>query len=110
MPSPTTSKGHMKCPQKGMQSTTVWPKLTAYLSTPPSASLPIGHLLMPGLIFDKDNDSFTSSNGPTLITDMDNDSIANIFCFGAITDTNKGNIYNDCMGEFPFMSLDSMFL
>ncbi len=55
MPSPATSKGHMKRPRKGLQSTTVNAKPTVYLSTLPSASLPIGHLPMPGLIFDKDD-------------------------------------------------------
>ena len=32
--------------------------------------------------------------------------IANVFCFGAFTDKVTGVVYNDCMGKFPFMSLD----
>jgi hypothetical protein len=81
MPSSTTSKGHMKRPRKGLQSTTVKPKPTAHLSTPPIAPLPINHPPMPCLIINNNNNSVTSSNGPTLITDVDNESIANIFCF-----------------------------
>jgi hypothetical protein len=61
---------------------------------------------MPGLIFDENDNSVISSNGPTLITDVDDESIANIFCFGTFADKNTGIVYNDCKGEFPFMSLD----
>jgi hypothetical protein len=29
-----------------------------------------------------------------------------IFCFGTFADKNTGIIYNDCRGEFPYVSLD----
>jgi len=44
---------------------------------------------------------------PNLIgDDEDNYSIANVFCFGAFADKQDGVMYNDCTGNFPFMSLD----
>ncbi len=61
---------------------------------------------MPGFIFDEDNNSVASSNGPALITSVDNLLIANIFCVGAFMDKHTGVVYNDCTGEFPFMSLN----
>ncbi len=30
----------------------------------------------------------------------------NVFCFGAFSDKNTGAVYNNCTGNFPFMSLD----
>ena len=59
---------------------------------------------MPGLIPNDDNDS--SGPRPAFIDDIDNESIASVYCFGAFADKNTGVIYNDCTGNFPFMSLD----
>jgi hypothetical protein len=57
---------------------------------------------MPGLIPD-DKDS---KNRSTLITDVEDESIANIFCFRAFANKNTGVVYNNCTGNFTFMSLD----
>jgi hypothetical protein len=57
---------------------------------------------MLGLITD-DKDS---KDRPALITDVEDKSIANIFCFGAFANKNTGIMYNDCTGNFPFISLD----
>ncbi len=47
------------------------------------------------------------ANGPHLIGVEDEDeSIANVFCFGAFADKNKGILYHDLTGSFPYMSLD----
>ncbi len=44
---------------------------------------------------------------PNLIGDEDDDaSIANMFCFGAFADKQRGVMYNDLTGNFPFISLD----
>ena len=37
---------------------------------------------------------------------IDDEFIAGVFCFGAFADKNTGTVYNDCTGNFPFMSLD----
>ncbi len=44
--------------------------------------------------------------GPALINDDTDESIANIFCFGAFADRQSGLVYNNLMGNFPFMSND----
>ena len=41
-----------------------------------------------------------------IIPDLEDESIANVFCFGAFADKKTGVVYNDCTGNFPFMSLD----
>ncbi len=41
-----------------------------------------------------------------IIPDLEDESIANVFCFGAFADKKTGVLYNDCTGNFPFMSLD----
>jgi hypothetical protein len=43
---------------------------------------------------------------PHLIQELDDYSIANVFCFGAFADKLSGIVYNDCTGNFPYMSLD----
>ncbi len=115
-PSLATSKGHMKQPCKGLRSTT--PKQTRpiqpTLPRPPPAQSIHGQL-MPGLIPDNKDDKLmpdlipddkNRENQPALITDVEGKSIANIFCFGAFANKNTGIVYNDCTGNFPFMSLD----
>jgi hypothetical protein len=44
--------------------------------------------------------------GPNVIADDGNESIANIFCFGAFANKNRGILYHDLTGLFPFMSFD----
>jgi hypothetical protein len=71
------------------------------LPRPPPAQSIHGQL-MPGHIpNDKD-----SEDRSALITDVKDKSIANIFCFGEFADKNTGVVYNNCTGNFPFMSLD----
>ena len=108
MPSPATSKGHMKRPRKGIQSTTPKPHKPT-ISSPilphPIPAAPGIHTdAMPGLILNNDDNS--SGPHPAFIDDIDDKSIANVFCFGTFADKNTGIIYNDCTGNFPFMSLD----
>jgi hypothetical protein len=41
-----------------------------------------------------------------LIQEFDNYSIANVFSFGAFANKLSGVVYNDCTGNFPYMSLN----
>ncbi len=41
-----------------------------------------------------------------LIDDIEDESIANVFCFGAFANKVSGVVYNNCTGDFPYMSLD----
>jgi hypothetical protein len=64
---------------------------------------------MPSLNHPQHNDKVEDRTiGPTphLIQELDNYFIANVFCFGAFADKLSGVIYNDCTGDFPYMSLD----
>ncbi len=61
---------------------------------------------MPGLIPNDNNTDDNNKPRPTYIDDIDNESIANVFCFGPFAGKNTGVVYNDCTGNFPFMSLD----
>jgi hypothetical protein len=97
--SPATSKGHMKHPRKGLRITTPKVSRLAIPNILPDASMPNLH------IEDKDKDDSHDRSLPNFINDVDGHSIANIFCFGAFADKTTGVIYNDCTGEFPFMSL-----
>ncbi len=98
-----TSKGHMKCPRKGIHSTT--PKQPR-IQVPASVPDPD----MPGLIEPHDphanNDISHTAQQYNIINNDDDQSIANVFCIGAFTDKISGVVYNDCNGEFPYMSLD----
>jgi hypothetical protein len=105
MPSPATSKGHMKWPCKGLQSTTPKPNRPS-LPRPPYAPS-ICHPVMPGLTPDDNNNNNNNNKPqPAFIDDIDDESIANVFCFGTFADKNTSVIYNNCTGNFPFMSLD----
>jgi hypothetical protein len=104
MPSPRTSKGHMKQPCKDLQSTTTKPTCP-FLSCPPCAPI-IHQPVMPGLFLDNDNKDDSNEPRPAFIDDINNESIANVFCFGAFADKNTGVVYNDSTGNFPFMSLN----
>ena len=98
MPSPATSKGHMKRPRKGLRSTTSKPPhrvIHSEESTPEHSTIPAAP-----------EPDTTITPGPVLINNIDDESIANVFCFGAFADKNMGVVYNDCTGSFPFMSLD----
>jgi hypothetical protein len=43
---------------------------------------------------------------PNIIVDGCNESIANLFCYGSFADRHLGVVYNDLMGNFPFVSFD----
>jgi hypothetical protein len=102
-PSPETSKGHMKQLRKGLQSTTPQQTQPTQLVLPhPPPAQSIHGQLMPGLISDDED----SKDRPTFITDVEDKSIANIFCFEAFANKNISVVYNNCTGNFPFMSLD----
>jgi hypothetical protein len=119
--SPTTSKGHMKWPRKGLRSTTKrTPKPTA--NTTPQCSNPVvihvaedehenkqGEKKQESEQEDDDTsneDEPRQGYYPNIIPKIEDESIANVFCFGAFTDKMTGVVYNDCTGNFPFMSLD----
>jgi hypothetical protein len=102
--SPATTKGHIKCPKKGIRST--MPSIQK-----DTMAVPLPCPILP--LFDKPppyNGPAYGARNPTIIEDDQSDidhSIANIFCFGAFADKVSGVVYNDLTGNFPFMSLDS---
>ena len=108
MPSPATSKGHMKRPHTGIRSTTPRPSQQTITSPDLPYPIPVAPGIhadaMPGLIPNDSDDS--SGPCPAFIDNIDDKSITNMFCFGAFADKNTGVVYNDCTGNFPFMSLD----
>ena len=104
MPSLTTSKGHMKRPCKGLQSTI--PKPTRPFLPRPACAPSIHQPVMPGLTSDEDQEDNSNKPRPTFIDDINDESIANVFCFGAFANKNTGVVYNDCSGNFPFMPLN----
>ncbi len=61
---------------------------------------------MPGLIPEDSDKEDNNRPQPPFIEDIDDESIANVFCFGTFADKNTGVVYNDCTGNFPFISLD----
>ena len=99
-----TAKGHLKQPRKGIWSTTPKPTMTPrmLLSTPARAH----NTTMPGLIQPEEYDNLPNHPPHNKINDIEDKSIANVFCFGAFANKVTGIIYNDCTGDFPYMSLD----
>ncbi len=98
-----TSKGHMKHPRKGICSTTPkQPRIHVPASVPDPG--------MPDLIEPHDphadDDLSPTAQQYHIFYNDDDQSIANVFCFGAFADKISGVVYNDCTGEFPYMSLD----
>ena len=63
---------------------------------------------MPGRVHLYDNEEERVPILPlhNLIDDIEDESIANVFCFSAFADKVLGVVYNDCTGDFPYMSLD----
>jgi hypothetical protein len=101
--SPATAKGHMKRPRKGIRSTT--PKENTHILRTPQR---VPDVTMPGLADLYDNEEETVPIMPlhNLINDIEDESIANVFCFGAFAYNVSVVVYNDCTGDFPYMSLD----
>jgi hypothetical protein len=108
--SPATSIGHIKQPRKRIQSTRTTKPMTAtqvypFLLRPQR----VEDHTMPSLKHPQHNnkvDNRTIGPPPHLIQEFDNNSIANVFCFGAFVDKLSGVVYNNCIGNFPYMSLD----
>ncbi len=50
--------------------------------------------------------AYGAMTGPNLIGSDDNKSVANIFCYRAFADKNRGIVYHDLTGSFPFMAYD----
>ena len=63
---------------------------------------------MPGLVYLNEDEEERVTILPlhNLIDDIKDESIAKVFCFGAFADKISGVVYNDCTGDFPYMSLD----
>ena len=104
--SPATAKGHMKRPRKGIRSTT--PKQAK--NAPSIHILPtpqrVTDVTMPGLEYNDEDDMVPIPPLHNLINEIEDESIANVFCFGVFADKVSGVVYNDCTGDFPYMSLD----
>jgi hypothetical protein len=43
---------------------------------------------------------------PAVVADDCNEMVANVFCFGAFANKHSGVLYNNLMGNFPFLSYD----
>jgi hypothetical protein len=102
-PSPATAKSHMKQPHHGIKSTR--PKPTALVPpqlpiVPPPMWLPLPEEFVPP--------AFPGHTlpCPNLIGDDFDESITNVFCFGAFVNQHSCIIYNDLMGNFPFVFFD----
>ena len=113
-PSPATAKGHMKRPKKWIHSTRMKP-LQALMQNQQQPAVnsiwrqPIAQAIPPILPLINNVPpyhglAYHAPIGPNIIAD--DDSIANVFCFGAFADKITGVVYNNLMGNFPFMSLD----
>jgi hypothetical protein len=99
-PSPATAKGHMKQTRHGIKS-------TRQKQGPPLASHPsIAHVPPPKMIGDPGPGCIPGHAVPAIIADGCDEMVANIFCFGAFADKHSGVLYNDLLGNFPFMSYD----
>jgi hypothetical protein len=97
-PRPATAKNHIKQPRHGIKSTC--PKPTALVSPQlPVVPPPVRYLLPKEFIP-------LALPGPHLIGDDCDESIANVCCFGAFANQHSGVVYNNLMGNFPFVSFN----
>jgi hypothetical protein len=97
-PSPVTTKGHMKRPRHGIESTCPKPNATVpqlLPVMPPPVWVPLLDKFVPPAAID-----------PNVINDDCNESITNVFCYGAFADRHSGVVYNDVTGSFPFVSFN----
>ncbi len=112
MPSPATSKGHMKRPHKGIRSTTpkpCQPTITSLDLPHPIPAAPGIHAdARPGLIHNNNNDS--SGPCPAFIDDIDDKSIANVFCFGAFADKTQALFTMTALETSPSCHLMTPFV
>ena len=112
MSSPATSKGHMKRPRKGLRSTTKLTPKPITNPTPQCSTHTVRHVAAEKQESEHEDDDTSNDDEPqqgyypNIIPEIEDESIANVFCFGAFADKLTGVVYNDCTGNFPFMSLD----
>jgi hypothetical protein len=88
----------MKQPRHSIRSTCHHPAPMAQ-PTPPVLPLFDAIPVYPG-------PAYSVQPGPNVIIDDGDKSIAYIFCFGAFVDRNRGIVYHNLTGLFPFMSFD----
>jgi hypothetical protein len=117
MASPATSKGHMKRLRKGLRSPTKeTPKPITLITQqsihsdrqdgrPDAAHV---NAYESEIVDDESSNEYEPQEReyPNIIPEVEDKSFANVFCFGAFADKMTGVVYNDCTGNFPFMSLD----
>jgi hypothetical protein len=101
-PSLATAKGHVMQPHHGIKSTRS--KQIPTLASHPS----IAHVPPPEMIGGPGPGYIPGRVIPAIIADACNKTVANVFCFGAFADKHSGVLYNDLMGNFPFMSYDGI--
>ncbi len=117
MASPATSKGHMKHPRKGLRSTTKKTPKSNTLITPQSIhsdrqdgrpDAAQVNAYESEIVNNKSSTEYEPQGReyPNIIPEVEDESIANVFCFVVFADKMTGVEYNDCTGNFPFMSLD----
>jgi hypothetical protein len=105
--SPATAKGHMKRPRNGIRSTT--PKNATHTPNTHIMRTPqrVPDVTMPGLhSYNNEEERAPILPLHNLIDDIEDESTANVFCFGVFANKVSGVVYNNCMGDFPYMSLD----
>eukprot|EP00804_Cyclotella_cryptica_P025566 CCRYP_002810-RA/>CCRYP_002810-RA protein AED:0.33 eAED:0.33 QI:0/-1/0/1/-1/1/1/0/369 len=90
-PSPATSKGHMKRPRTGNQST--GPTTTTPSPTTVPA-IPLSHI-----------PDYTPT-GPPATTPHIIDTACNVFCYAALADKHQGTMYTDATGALPAVTLE----
>ena len=88
-PAPSTAKGHMKRPRKGLRSTTIKPKKKN--ASPPTKS---------EAQHDQAIHIIPQDVHPANLEDA-KENLANAFCFGAFADKNTGVVYTDLTGNSP---------
>jgi hypothetical protein len=106
-PSPATAKGHMKRPEKRIRSTTPKGPTNEIRNSQPIVPV-VNPEVLP--LFNEarpyPGPAYNALTSSAMIEEDNGESIANVFCFGAFANKIMEIIYNDLMGNFPFMSLD----
>jgi hypothetical protein len=95
-PSPATAKGHMKCPKKGIHSTTPKPKQAKETTSRPLSAVALPQPNSPFLaLFNKvptyPGPAYQAETGPNIT--MDDEAIAIFFCFGISTNKKSPEMY-----------------
>ncbi len=106
-PSPAMAKGHMERPRHRISITR--PKLTlpTALQIPVVPQPVLVSVRVPPPTGEQPHKVRARHNSePNFIKDGCDESITNVFCFGAFADRHSGIVYNDWMGDIPFMSFN----